>query len=425
METATRMSFHFPEGLAAIRDDSGAYHIREDRTPAYSHRFRRTFGFYENIATAVDDKGWFHISTDGEPLHNRRFLWCGNFQNGFCSVLDSSGFYHIDRSGQGIYPTRFSYAGDFRYGAAVVYLGANAFHINPDGIPLYSKVFRYAEPFHKGFAVVQDDKGFFHIDSRGEPVHDLRLMRAEPFYNEYAFCDDAEGRRIRLQANGHYTLIPETLEPISIGELMKLITKGARAGLVIRHGRRHPIPKNSADWGNSILLTEEGKLEARQFGALLKGLSLQTFHSPVPRCRETAQCIMDGARLGETSPIEHQMLGNPGIYFDGTYGHEESMLKDYFGFMEQYLEAGSASGMRNFSSASHDLITEVTLRCRECQISVFVTHDLHAASLMRFTGVKNSNRHDWCDYLEGVCVLIMDEKVSLRRFLPPTLEKTR
>jgi broad specificity phosphatase PhoE len=422
MDTENRMSFHYPEGLAAMRDGSGAYHINENRIPAYAQRFRNTFGFYDGIAAVVDEKGWFHIGTNGKPLHDKRFLWSGNYQNGFCSVKDASGCYHVDKLGEPIYHNRFAYAGDFRYGIAVVYYQGKAFHITTDGTPLYSGFFRYAEPFHKGYAVVQDETGFYHIDMNGEPVHTLRLARAEPFYNEYAFCDNTDGRKIRLQTNGNFTLIPETLSPIITDEVVRCVKQGTHVGLVIRHGRRHPITEGSPDWGNSVQLTEEGKREARHFGTLLRELPVRVFHSPISRCRETAECIIEGAQSRKESISEHPMLGNPGIYFDGSYTHEKQMSRDYFGFMEKYLEQGSASGMRSLSAASQDLITETGLHIKENQVSIFVTHDLHAVCLMKFLGVKDPRRSNWCAYLEGACFLVKDEHVCFRRFLPPALE---
>lgn len=41
------LSYHFPEGLAAVSWQGGAFHICTSGEPSYSSRFKRTFGFYQ------------------------------------------------------------------------------------------------------------------------------------------------------------------------------------------------------------------------------------------------------------------------------------------------------------------------------------------------------------------------------------------
>ena len=44
------MSFHLP-GIAAVEDNTGAYHINLNGEPIYRQRYLKTYGFYEGIAT--------------------------------------------------------------------------------------------------------------------------------------------------------------------------------------------------------------------------------------------------------------------------------------------------------------------------------------------------------------------------------------
>jgi len=88
------MSFH-PPGVAAVEDDSGAYHINLKGEAIYPQRYRKTYGFYENIATVVDDEGYFHIDTAGKPIHDRRFDWAGNFQEKRCVIRDFDGYIFV------------------------------------------------------------------------------------------------------------------------------------------------------------------------------------------------------------------------------------------------------------------------------------------------------------------------------------------
>lgn len=79
------LSFHEP-GLAAVRDDTGAFHILPSGEPAYARRFSRTFGFYDGRAAVDDRSRAFHILADGTDLGTERYAWCGNFQGARCTV---------------------------------------------------------------------------------------------------------------------------------------------------------------------------------------------------------------------------------------------------------------------------------------------------------------------------------------------------
>lgn len=81
-------------------------------------------------------------------------------------------------------------------------------------------------------------------------------------------------------------------------ELLETLRREARAGrrvaAVMRHAARHPIadPKQP----QFAELTAEGCAAAVAFGGRLGEFShLRLFHSPVNRCRQTAECIAEGA----------------------------------------------------------------------------------------------------------------------------------
>ncbi|MDQ5979853.1 MAG: Histidine phosphatase family protein [Verrucomicrobiota bacterium] len=66
------------------------------------------------------------------------------------------------------------------------------------------------------------------------------------------------------------------------------------AAAVLRHAARHPIK----DPREPLLaeLTEEGHRDAEAFGASLRGFDrVRLFHSPVKRCRQTAEGVAAGA----------------------------------------------------------------------------------------------------------------------------------
>ena len=80
---------------------------------------------------------------------------------------------------------------------------------------------------------------------------------------------------------------------------------------MLRHAARHPI----ADPQRPELaeLTDEGRVHAEEFGAGLGGFArVRIFHSPVLRCRQTAECIAQGGgRAGTRVEISgaHPELG--------------------------------------------------------------------------------------------------------------------
>jgi len=416
MEIKGRMSFHYPEGLAAIEDETGCYHIYEDGTPAYNGRYLKSFGFYSSIATVADKQGYFHIDVKGKAIHSRKFSWSGNYQGDFCSVNDNTGFYHIDSFGNDAYPYRFSYVGDFRYGLAVAFLDNKAFHINKNGMKIYQKSFLYAEPFHKGFAVVKDEKGFFHIDEFGNEIHSYRLRRAEPFYNNYAFCEDLNDNLIRLLENGSYTRVPESLDIISTHEINNLIKNGAQIAIVLRHAERQIISKDTPNWGNDVSITEKGMTSAQLLGNDFHCSNISVYTSPIKRCVQTGESILfNSNQISKKVYIDYN-LGSPGIYFDHTGDHEEEMSIDFHDFMNDYLSKGCAKGMKQLSSASEELIFHIDDHIKDNQLTFFISHDLHIACLMNFLGLKKPKKDDWCDYLEGVCVIKESNLLKFRLF---------
>jgi broad specificity phosphatase PhoE len=400
------MSFHAPEGLAAVRDETGAYHVDLDANPRYTFRFLEACGFYEGVAAVRDGRGWFHIRVDGSPIHERRFRWSGNFQDGRCTVQDQRGFFHVDASGADAYSLRFRYAGDFRNGVAVAHGTGGALHIRKNGEPLNTATYVHAEPFHKGHAVVADEHGFHHVDRTGRPIHPQRFQAAEPFYNGVALCRGWDGGFLRLRVNGTWTHVAASLEPITLAEIRSLLGQGTRIGLFLRHAERDPITRETPNWGNDVLLTERGIADATRLGQELAGtVRFGIWSSPVNRCRQTGEAIARGAGSGASEIRTHTHLGEPGIYFDGSGVHSELMRTDFHAFAGGYLDSGLALGMRPIPEASEQLLAFLDEQVAEADCTVFVTHDFFSAALMSYLGLKAPDRSDWCTYLEGVCLV--------------------
>lgn len=197
------MSFH-PPGIAAVEDETGAYHIDLRGEPIYDKRYLKTYGFYEGIATVVDEDGYFHIDVHGNPTHKRRFAWTGNFQEGRCVVRDFKGnYFHITKSGEDAYKKKYAYAGDYKYGIAVVYdFDGYATHIERNGKMIHGKKYLELGVYHKGYAIARDDVGYFHIDKSGNELYKYRFAWIENFYNDYALARMFDGRIVVVNTKG-------------------------------------------------------------------------------------------------------------------------------------------------------------------------------------------------------------------------------
>ncbi len=197
------MSFHAP-GVAAVIDETGAYHIDFEGKAIYIGRFIKTFGFYNGIAAVIDESGCYHINLDGIPQYSERYEWVGNFQEELCPVRDENGlYYHIKIDGTLLYDKKYKYAGDFKFGIAVVYdHDGYARHIDKSGNLMHEKKFKELGVFHKGFAIAKDDYGAFHINKLGKPLYTQRHKWVEPFYNGFAFVCDFFDKKFIINEDG-------------------------------------------------------------------------------------------------------------------------------------------------------------------------------------------------------------------------------
>ena len=55
------LKFHSP-GLAAVKDESGSYHIDVYGKELYKERYTRTFGYYCNRASVLENENSFHLN---------------------------------------------------------------------------------------------------------------------------------------------------------------------------------------------------------------------------------------------------------------------------------------------------------------------------------------------------------------------------
>lgn len=393
------MSFHAPEGLAAVKDETGAYHISTDGQPAYDVRFVETYGFYGGIATVKTDKGFSHIDTNGFLLHNRIFKWSGNFQENVCVVCDQNGYYHIDQKGVELYSERYQYAGDFKYEIACVSQNGKWFHILKNGKKLHNNDFEQANVYHKGYSVVRDQTGFFHIDKNGNEIYRKRFSYLEPFYNGVALAKTIDGYWVRVRESGHFTHIPVPENTITTEGIIREIDSGKTLTIVLRHSEREKINKN--EWGMEKPLTPNGRKIAEVLGTKLKINGMwRLFSSPVGRCIETAECFSKGVSGKNGDVTSSHVFGEPGAFKDSA-NPVDFNPENFSEVATKYIADGIMEGFLPLVEGCQNMIDFVNKKA-SCTNAFICTHDLFVAGLAEFLGLKNPTKGDWADYLEGV-----------------------
>lgn len=201
------LKFH-KEGLAAVADETGWFHIGLDGRPVYEKRYERTFGYYFGRASVNDSGQWCHLDTKGNEVYSHRFAWCGNFQESLCTIRDfENRYFHINLKGEAIYSQRYRYAGDFKDGAACVSMEHGLWqHIDSKGSPVHPMKYLDLGVFHKSFATARDEQGWMHIDRNGRPVYKARFLMVEPFYNGQALVELLSGGKAVIDEDGRIVL---------------------------------------------------------------------------------------------------------------------------------------------------------------------------------------------------------------------------
>lgn len=190
------MSFH--DNIAPVELDDTAFFINIDNQKLFNRTFVKAYGFYEGMSAVCDKNGWFHIDTNGSEVYAHRYAWVGNFQENLCVVRDhDNNYFHITRNGECLYNMNYSYTGDFKYSIAVVInKEGKATHINSKGDTFHNKYFEELDIFHKGFAIAKDSRGYFHINKNGDELYSDRYQKLEPFYNGVALATSYQNQKV-------------------------------------------------------------------------------------------------------------------------------------------------------------------------------------------------------------------------------------
>jgi broad specificity phosphatase PhoE len=171
--------------------------------------------------------------------------------------------------------------------------------------------------------------------------------------------------------------------------------------LLIRHTVRPESENNII--GHNVSITEEGYQVARQFGQKLGTNLISIVTSPVLRCVQTAEAILEGAKKN-ISIIKNRLLGDPSVYIlDGQLAgkHLKNLkFKEWMRFLTTGREP--LSGMAKPNPAARFLINYALAQARgKPGYHLFITHDsIISATVSQLLG-KEMVTDDWPWYLES------------------------
>ncbi len=190
-----------------------------------------------------------------------------------------------------------------------------------------------------------------------------------------------------------------------------------KVAIILRHAERHPI----VNYSNALdpCLTEKGEEDAYQFGTILKAINpVKLFHSPVQRCKQTAEKI----HAGLLSIDQKASIGGYLIELGGPY-----ITSPWEGITAKLEHMGHAAFIRKWFNNEFppDYIMPLGLAARSQLRILFrqlasddastinVTHDWNIMLLREFYFGLRHEEIGEPDYLDGLYAHIRDDALHL------------
>jgi hypothetical protein len=203
-------------------------------------------------------------------------------------------------------------------------------------------------------------------------------------------------------------------------ETLKTLSAEAKSAAILRHAPRFPIVDPTEPTLAEI--TAEGAIAAENFGRSIAGFdSIRLFHSPVKRCRQTAECIAHGAQNAGLT-IEH-------------VGSEAALGVDY---ILDLSEAGRLTTLHgeNFVRLWHDgqiapkviratkqiaeaKLVYLTRKLQEAaphgrRLDLHVSHDWNILVLRELMLGVLHEEAGWLDFLDGLSFSLCTDRLEAR-----------
>jgi hypothetical protein len=203
----------------------------------------------------------------------------------------------------------------------------------------------------------------------------------------------------------------------------------SKVSLLIRHSNRYPIPKGVKEH-QDVPLTTQGRKLAFQFGKKLpRSYSIRLFHSPIPRCKETAEYLMKGFQNNYGSA---KLMGEKDFLYINLIDQREIVRilerigHHNFGYswLKGKLDQGIIEPPQKVASKIIKSIFTLMKNGIQNSIDIHITHDLNILSVREVISPIQNENFDWPEYLDGIIVTQNEEKVTLIwREISKTIEK--
>ncbi|MHA2284067.1 MAG: histidine phosphatase family protein [Promethearchaeota archaeon] len=174
--------------------------------------------------------------------------------------------------------------------------------------------------------------------------------------------------------------------------------------LILRHSQRYE-PKIT-DVNQNMELTPQGRSVARLFGTKLpKNRIIRLFHSPVNRCKETAEAIHAGfEEIGGESILKGVCpvvwkIGINNKFFMAEF-QKYGDLEIFFRWASGFYTIENFPPLTSYSQRAADVIWNQFKSAPKKGIDIYITHDFHLnAFRYGWLGLPPDDR--WVGYLGG------------------------
>ncbi|ABN07885.1 Phosphoglycerate mutase [Methanocorpusculum labreanum Z] len=370
-----------------LPSSDGTYH-EFGGAPIYEKRFKAVGPFrFPGLAAVVDESGAYHIDFSGSPLYEERYAQAGDFSYDCAVVKTADGeYFHINEEGKRIGHNNYLYAEEFFEGTAVIYRkNYGATHITTGGEMLYGDWYFDARRFVNGEALVRDEDGWLVIDMTGKEIH-----RADPPEDEYPISG-------MVRFIGTESPIPTILK----------MTEWDAAVVLVRHAEREPFIKGEP--GSHKKLTIRGERAALTFGERIGGRRIKAYASPMFRCMRTAELILAGAKEPE-NVCANDFLGDPGAYvFDDELTRGFYVKNPTKTVALEYIRTGTLPGHYPIREGTDRLLGFLKSTAFQDGIAVCVTHDVFLCAFVS-TLTEYDFTDDWTGFLDG-CILFRKNEI--------------
>ena len=188
-----------------------------------------------------------------------------------------------------------------------------------------------------------------------------------------------------------------------ISDALAAVPARSDVALVLRHAERDEIPPGT--FGTDVSLTANGVVSSRYLGEMLSdSRRVGVTSSPVPRCVQTAEAILQGAGCNIDVVLDRR-LGDPGPFVEDSEVAGSLFLKsDILDIVRRQLsDSEPPAGMRPPAEGVRMLLELVaTLLESRGRLNVYVTHDSILAVLVARLFEMSIDEVGWPNYLDGL-----------------------